>query len=406
MNESLLEGLRVLDFSRVLAGPLCAQYLADLGADVLKVESVDHGDDMRGWPPFMQSVDGTRSTATSYLAWNRNKRDIALDLKAPESKEIVAQLIRRADVVITSFGPGASARLGLDADSVRAIDPRIIHCSISGYGSVGPMRKGKGYDMILQAFCGMMSVTGEEGGGPVRTPFSPIDQGTGMHALSGILAALHARHRTGKGASIEVSLFDTGAAFLATMLQNYWERGTETERQGVGHESLCPYEAFETADRPIILGVANDKMWRSFCAMSGLEALAEDPKFATSGKRVSNRHECVAIVQAALAKEKRDHWIERLEAAGIPCSPLHKLGELSEHPHTRASGMLFDYAHPAFGQVNAIALPIRIDGERARVRRHAPERGEHTAEVLGELGYGPDEIGVLLKKGVARTSED
>lgn len=405
MNEGLLKGITVLDFSRVLAGPLCTQYLGDFGADVVKVESLNHGDDMRVWPPFRRTTDGKHPTGSPFLAWNRNKRDIALDLKNPASRPIVEKLMRRADIVIESFGPGAAERLGLDAASVHAIDPRIIHCSISGFGTQGSMRKGKGYDMILQAFCGMMSLTGEDDGGPVRTPFSPIDQGTGMHALSGILAALHARSRTGKGASLEVSLFDTGTAFLAHMLQNYWERGTEPERHGVGHESLCPYEAFDTADRPLIMGVANDRMWQSFCALAGLGQYAKDPRFATNGDRVQNRKECVALVRSALKADTRDRWLERLDQASIPCSPLHTLGELSAHPHARESGMIFDYVHPAFGPMSAVAQPVRVNGERAPVRQHPPLRGEHTQQVLQDIGLSADEISALIANGIACTQD-
>lgn len=397
-----LQGIRVLDFSRVLAGPLCTQYLGDMGADVIKVESVNHGDDMRVWPPFRRSEDGRHSAGSPFLAWNRNKRAIALDLKSPRSKEVVQRLLRQADVVIESFGPGAAERLGLDAATVRALEPRIVHCSISGYGSVGPMREGKGYDIILQAFCGFMSITGEPEGGPVRTVFSPIDQGTGMHALTGILAALNARHGTGEGAAIEVSLFDTGTAYLAHMLQNYWERGSEPERHGVGHESLCPYEAFATQDKPLVLGVANDGMWRAFCRLAGLEAFADDPRFATNAARVQNRGECVALVGAAMGRWGREHWIRLLDEAGIPCSPLHTLGELSEHPHTRAAGMVFDYRHPVFGDMQAVAQPLRFNGERAALRHPPPLRGEHTREVLQEAGLGADAIDSLIDSGVAR----
>lgn len=401
----MLEGIRVLDFSRVLAGPLCTQYLGDYGADVIKVESLQHGDDMRVWPPYRSTPEGRHPTGTPFLAWNRNKRGIALDLKAPASRAIVEKLVRSADIVIESFGPGAAARLGIDADGVHAIDPRIIHCSISGFGSQGPMREGKGYDIILQAFCAMMSITGEREGGPVRTVYSPIDQGTGMHALSAILAALHARHRTGKGAALEVSLFDTATAFLSHMLQNFWERGTEPERFGVGHESLCPYEDFDTADHPLIVGVANDRMWKSFCRLAGIEQHANDPRFDTNGNRVRHRKECVAIVQQAMRADTRERWIERLTAADIPCSPMHTLAELSAHPHARASGMVFDYTHPAFGAMSGVAQPVRVDGERAPLRRHPPLRGEHTTQVLQELGFADAEIDALLAGGIVRTPE-
>jgi crotonobetainyl-CoA:carnitine CoA-transferase CaiB-like acyl-CoA transferase len=404
MSELMLKGVRVLDFSRVLAGPLCTQYLGDYGAEVVKVESLNHGDDMRVWPPYRKSDDGKHPTGTPFLAWNRNKRGIALDLKSPASRPIVEKLIRNADVVIESFGPGAGARLGIDAASVHAINPRIVHCSISGFGTQGSMRKGKGYDIILQAFCGIMSQTGESDGGPVRTVFSPIDQGTGMHALSGILAGLFARERTGKGTAIEVSLFDTGTAYLSHILQNFWERGTEPERFGVGHESLCPYEDFQTSDKPLILGVANDRMWKSFCKLAGIEQYADDPRFLTNGDRVRNRKECVAIVQDAMRSDTRDRWLERLTSADIPCSPMHTLEELTAHPHTRESGMVFDYQHPTFGPMSAVAQPVRVNGQRASMRRAPPLRGQHTTEVLSELGLSDEEIAALIADGVACTA--
>ena len=404
MTHPLLHGVRVLDMSRVLAGPMCAQYLGDLGADVIKVESVDHGDDMRVWPPLLHSADGRQSAGAPYLAWNRNKRGIALNLKSPGARDVVRLLVQQADVVIESFGPGVAARLGVDARAVHAIAPRVVHCSISGFGTVGPMKDGKGYDIILQAFAGMMSITGEAGGGPVRAPFSPIDQATGMHALTGILAALHARAQTGAGAAIEVSLFDTATALLGHMLQNYWERGTEPARHGVGHESLCPYEAFDTADLPIVLGVANDSMWRAFCQLSGLEAFAADDRFATNVARVKNRSDCIALVRAAMGRYTRAEWISRLDAAGIPCAPLNNLGELSSHPHTADSGMVFEYRHPAFGTLKSVSQPIRINGVRAALHRHPPLRGEHTREVLKELGFNDDSIDQLFAAGIARAA--
>ena len=397
-----LDGIKVVDFSRVLAGPLCTQYLGDMGADVIKVESVDHGDDMRVWPPFKRSIDGRATAGTPYLAVNRNKRGIAVDLKSSEGREIALRLASQADIVIESFGPGAAARLGLDAATVRASNTRVIHCSISGYGTQGPMRDGKGYDIILQAFSGMISITGESEGGPVRIPFSPIDQGTGMHALAGILAALHGRDVTGQGTAIEVSLFDTATGFLAHMLQNYWERGTEPEKHGVGHESLCPYEAFDTADRPLILGVANDLMWRAFCRLTGLDTFAQDPRFLTNGERVRNRRDCVALVRAVMGRHPREKWIADLDAVGIPSAPLHTLGELSGHPHARESGMVFDYLHPAFGPMSGVAQPVRFDGKRAALRRHPPLRGEHTAQVLHELGLNAAAIDELEARGIVR----
>ncbi len=387
-----LQGLRVLDLSKVLAGPLCCQYLGDMGADVIKVES-PQGDETRGWPPFREA-EGARVGAI-FLSANRNKRSITVDLTTPAGRAVVQRLAGQVDVVVSSFGPGVAARLEVDAERLRSANPRLICCDISGYGSVGPMREGKGYDVILQAFCGMLSITGEPGGPPVRSPFSPVDQGTGLHALVGILAALHARERTGQGCTVEASLFDTATGFLGYFLQNFWERGTEPERPGSGHESLCPYQVFETADRPLILGVANDSLWHRFCTLAGLEDVRDDPRFATNAARVQNRDETVALVASAMRGHGRGHWLQQLDEAGIPCAPLHSLGELSRHPHAAASGMIVDTVHPHLGPLQTVAQPLRFDGQRGAMRRPAPMAGEHTAEVLRELGLADEEIAAL-----------
>lgn len=397
MSAIPLHGLRVLDLSKVLAGPLCAQYLGDMGAEVVKVEAVKEGDETRSWPPF-RSAEGSR-TGAIFLSTNRNKRSLAVDLAHERGREVVHRLAQWADVAITSFGPGVAARLGVDAPTLRALNPRLVCCDISGYGSVGPMREGKGYDVILQAFAGLLSITGEPGGAPVRSPFSPVDQGTGLHALIGILAALHERERTGVGATVEASLFDTATGFLGYFLQNFWERGTEPERPGSGHESLCPYQVFDTADRPLILGVANDALWRRFCAIAGLDAVRDDPRYATNAVRVQHREATVALVAEALRRRPRAQWLMALDEAGIPCSPLHTLGELSAHPHTAASGMVFEHEHPTLGTLRTVAQPLRFDGERTALHRPAPMHGEHTAQVLQELGYAPHEIAGLAAQG-------
>lgn len=399
---SPLVDLKILDLTRVLAGPVAAQYFGDMGADVIKIEPIDHGDDMRIWPPFRQSLDGSETTGTPYFGVNRNKRSVALDLKAEAGRDVLWTLVKRVDVVMESFAPGVAARLGIDAITARKLNPRVIHCSISGFGSVGPMRGAKGYDLIAQAFAGMLAMTGEQGGPPIRTPYSPVDQVTGLHAMVGILAALHARESSGVGAAIEVSLFDSAAGLLGHMLQNYWERGTEPQRYGVGHESLCPYEAFDTADKPLILGVANDTMWRVFCKLVGLEAVLDDPRFRTNGERVRNRTETVALVRPVLLSKPRQAWLDLLEGAGIPCSPLHTLGELAAHPHARESGMMFDYEHPHFGAMRAVAQPVRYDGERATLRRPPPGLGEHSTEVLKEIGLDSARIAQLAADGVIR----
>ena len=398
MSATPLNGLKVLDLSKVLAGPLCAQYLGDMGAEVVKVEAAQAGDETRHWPPFHHDAEGGR-TGTVFLSANRNKRSIALDLRSVGGRTAVLRLAAWADVVIDSFGPGVAKKLGIDAATLRLQNPRLVCCTISGYGSVGPMRNGKGYDVILQAFCGMLAITGERGGQPVRSPFSPVDQATGLHALIGILALLNERERSGVGGTVEAALFDTATAFLGYFLQGYWERGTEPERPGSGHESLCPYEAFETADQPLVLGVANDTLWRSFCAVAGLQSMVDDPRFRTNSDRVAHREQTVAIVRRALSTQGRDAWLTALNAAGIPCSPLQTLGELSRHPHTAASEMIREHTDAHYGALRSVSQPLRFDGQRTAVRSLPPALGADGRTVLRAAGYSDDQIDQLAQSG-------
>lgn len=393
-----LTGLKVVDFSKVLAGPLCAQYLGDLGAEVIKVEPCQGGDDTRQWPPF-RGTDGT-----VFLSANRNKRSLALDLKQPEGQAIVGRLLREADVVVESFGPGVQQRLGIDYDTVRAYNPRLIYCSISGFGPIGPLRDGKGYDVILQAYSGMMSITGEPDGAPARSPFSPVDQATGFHAVSGILAALLNRERSGEGARIEVSLFETAIAFLAYFFQGYWEKGTQPQKAGSGHESLCPYQAFQAADKPVLLGVANDALWRKFCTLAGLEAVVDDPRFRTNADRVRHRAATVGMVQAVLITRARDEWLHLLAEAGIPAAPINDFADVMAHPHTQATGILMELQHPVYGALKSVALPILFDRRHNAPSGPPPVLGEHTEAVLRELGYSPDEITRLCAAGTVRAA--
>lgn len=384
---SPLAGIRVLDFSKILAGPLCTQYLADLGADVTKVEPPG-GDDTRAWPPFDDGV------GTIFLAVNRNKRAIAVDLRKPEGLALCHRLARDADVVVESFGPGVADRLGIGFEALGAINPRLVYASISGYGTQGPMKGEKGYDLIAQAFTGMLALTGQPGGEAARSPFSPVDQATGYHAVIGIMGALMHRDRTGAGIKIEASLFDSAVGFLGYFLQSYWQRGVEPERPGSGHESLCPYQAFETADKPIILGVANDSLWQAFCRLADQPALAEDPRFATGADRVANRETIVPLVAAILKGRTRAEWLAQLAAHGIPSSPVNSLGELSRHPHTEASGMIL---HD--DEFRAVATPLRAGGRRLDLRRRPPRIGEHSREILAEAGFDTAAAEQLISDG-------
>ncbi|MDO9713722.1 CaiB/BaiF CoA transferase family protein [Paracraurococcus lichenis] len=392
-----LKGIRVLDFSKVLAGPLCGQWLGDLGADVVKIEPPGSGDDTRGWPPFR--TGGEVRVGAVFLSANRNKRSLALDLKTEAGQAAARRMAAEADVVIESYATGVAERLGIGAERLCAANPRLIHCSIPGFGRSGPLAQGLGYDVILQAFSGIMAMTGERGGGPIRSPFSPIDQGTGMHAFSGILAALLERGRTGRGCRLEVSLFETAAALLGYSLQIYWEKGTLPEKSGSGHESLCPYQAFEASDGPVLIGIASDNLWRRFAAGIGRPKLAEDPRFRTNADRVRHFAETVALVQDIAATRTVAEWVEFCGRIGIPCASINTLAELLAHPHTAARGVVLDYEHPALGPLKTLAQPIQFDGRPRGVASPPPLLGEHSEEVLAAYGFGPEEIAALRVAG-------
>jgi crotonobetainyl-CoA:carnitine CoA-transferase CaiB-like acyl-CoA transferase len=393
-NFMPLRGIVVLDFSKILAGPLCTQYLGALGADVIKVEALGIGDDTRAWPPF---TDGDGAV---FLSVNSSKRSIAVDLKSARGQEICKRLAAKADIAIENFGPGVAARLGIDHASLARINPRLISCSISGFGTQGAMKNAKGYDVILQAFSGMLSITGAPDGPPARTPFSPVDQATGLHAVIGILGALLERSRTGKGMDVHASLFDSAVSFLGYVLQGFWQLRVDPKPAGSGHESLCPYQAFETCDKPLILGIANDALWAKFCHVVGLEDLVEDDRFKTAASRVLHREETVAIVQNVLSQRSRAQWLAVLDQAGIPCSPVHTISELANHPHTAASEMFMDCTRSTGESIPGLALPLRIDGQRLTGRSAPPKLGDSTEEVLESLGFDAEEIASLLAEGI------
>jgi formyl-CoA transferase len=390
-----LTGIRVLDLSKVLAGPLCAQYLGDLGAEIIKVETVGQGDETRGWPPFPAPGLGT-----VFLSANRNKRSIAVDMKTEKGREIVHALARSADVAIESFGTGVAERLGIDAATLRSLNDRLIHCSISGFGRSGPLKNSPGYDVILQAFCGIMSMTGDEDGGYIRSPISPIDQMTGVHAFSGILALLYAREKTGEGGAIQVSLFETALGLLGYNLQTYWERGIQPPKCGSSHESLCPYQAFEAADGPIMIGVANDNLWRKFCAVAGLSAVVDDPKFRTNADRVAHRKETVSHVQFAIAEHSVAYWNDTLAGVGVPCAPINSIAQLLDHPHTQTSGIIVEYEHQIAGRLKGVGHPVLIDGAERHAGLPPPMLGQHTDDVLGEIGLSSETISDLRRARV------
>ncbi len=390
-----LTGIRVLDLSKVLAGPMCAQYLGDLGADIIKVETVGQGDETRGWPPFPAPGFGT-----VFLSANRNKRSIAVDMKTEKGRDIVHALSRSADVAIESFGTGVAERLGIDAATLRALNDRLIHCSISGFGRSGPLKNSPGYDVILQAFCGIMSMTGDENGGYIRSPISPIDQMTGVHAFSGVMALLYAREKTGQGGTIQVSLFETALGLLGYNLQTYWERGVQPPKCGSSHESLCPYQAFEAADGPIMIGIANDNLWRKFCAVAALGTIVDDPKFRTNADRVAHRNETISHVQSAIAQHAVAYWNDALSGVGVPCAPINSIAQLLDHPHTQASGIIVEYEHQTAGRLKGVGHPVLIDGAERHAGLPPPMLGQHTDDVLSEMGLSSEAISELRRARV------
>ncbi|TDF64567.1 CaiB/BaiF CoA-transferase family protein [Cupriavidus sp. L7L] len=393
-----LKGIRVLDLSKVLAGPLCGQYLGELGADVIKVEPPGSGDDTRGWLP----QDAGQSAV--FLAVNHNKRSIALDLKTEAGQRVAQQLAANADVVLQGFGGGTAKKLGVDYATLSAVNPRLIYCEISGYGRDGPLGNEPGYDVMLQAFSGMISTMGEPGGKFARASFSPVDIGTGMHALSGILAALLERHTTGKGTYLEVALMETALGFMGYMAQNYWRSGKTPQRMGTAHPSMSPYQAFDAADGPLMLGVGNDAQWKRFCSVAGLEDWVDHPDFATNAARVRNFSRTVELVQSRLSTQPFAYWLETLQKIGVPCSPIQTLDQALAHPQVQARQLIVETEHPVLGKVTNIGLPVRFRREARHASRPAPLLGEHTDEILREAGFTPEQVDGMRRAGTVASS--
>ncbi|MBC7138192.1 MAG: CoA transferase [Defluviimonas sp.] len=392
-----LKGVTVLDISKVLAGPICAQYLGDLGAEVIKIEPVGVGDDTRSWPPFVAGESAV------FLSVNKNKRSLALDLKRPEGLAVLHRMVAQSDVVIESFRTGVAERLGIDYESLRRLRPGLIHASISGFGRSGPLADSPGYDVMVQAFSGIMSITGDKGGSPVRIPISPLDQTTGIHTALGIVAALRRRDQTGEGAAIQTSLYETALGFLGYIAQIYWATGKAPEPVGSGHESLCPYQAFAAADGHILIAVGSDKVWRAFAPAVGLGAVRDDPRFATNQARVAHFAETVAMVAEVIARRSVAEWCDILGKAGVPHSPINTVPASLEQPQAHERGMVTRVHHPAAGEVPAIAIPILFAGCDRSPRSAAPMLGEHSTGILRRFDLGEDEISALIAQGVVGT---
>ncbi|HET9490255.1 MAG TPA: CaiB/BaiF CoA-transferase family protein [Methylomirabilota bacterium] len=390
-----LTGVRVLDLSRVLAGPFCAMLLADLGADVVKVEDTASGDESRTWPPHKEGE------SAAYLVINRNKRDMTLDLKTPEGVEVLKRLVGRADVLIENFRTGAMESFGVGYDTLAALNPRLVYCSISAFGRTGPRAEGAGYEALMQAFSGIMSITGEPDGSPVRCGVSFLDLTTGIFCAYGIVNALLHRERTGLGQRVDGSLLATAVNLLNYHAEGYLLTGAVPRPLGSSHPSLSPYRNFRCRDGQwIFIAGANDRFWQRLALALGLESMATDPRFATNIERVKHRRELESALEEAIARQDREPLLKLLETAGVPATPVNTVDQVMDDPQTAAAGLIARVAHPKLGDIPVVSTPLTFSGMRVGVRSPAPLQGEHTDQVLGEHGYSKDEIAALRAKKV------
>ena len=391
-----LAGIRVLDLTRILAGPLCTMMLGDMGADVIKVEPPGAGDDTRSWgPPF------AAGESAYYLGVNRNKRSITLNMAVKSGQEVLAGLIRKSDVLVENFKVGTLEKWGFDNEWLKANAPRVVRCSITGYGSVGPKAGLPGYDFILQAESGLMSITGEPDGTPMKYGVAIVDVCTGMLACNSVLAALNARHSTGRGQHVEVSLFDSGLAMLANVAANHLVSGKNAGRFGNGHPNIVPYTAYPTRDDMIAVAVGNDGQFAKFSSVLGHAEWASDPRFTKNPDRIGNRDALDALIKTELKRQGAETWIEQLMAAGIPCGRINNVAQALAAPHAIAREMVTTVEHPTAGPVKMLGIPFRFSDTPSSIRRAPPLLGQHTEAVLREeLGLSDTRIAELRAEKV------
>jgi len=412
-KPAALPHLKVLDLSRVLAGPWCTQILADLGADVVKIERPVSGDDTRHWgPPFLKDAQGHDTEhAAYYTCANRNKRSITVDIAKPEGQALIRRLAEQSDVLVENFKVGGLAHYGLDYASLRQVNPKLIYCSVTGFGQDGPYAERAGYDLMVQAMSGMMSITGRPddvpGGGPQRVGVALTDIFTGVYAATAILAALEVRHRTGEGQHIDMSLLDVGMAILANQAGGFLNTGKVPQRQGNSHPSLVPYQDMPTKDGAMLLAIGNDGQFARFCEVAGQPALAQDARYATNPQRVAHREELVPQLMAITRTRTTAEWIAALEHHAVPCGPINDIGQAFADAQVRSRGLAIEQPRSAKAlaaegvpAIRSVASPLRLSATPPVLHRAPPTLGEHTDEVLAELGLDAARIAALRSAGV------
>ena len=402
-----LAGVRVLDLSRVLAGPWASQTLGDLGAEVIKVERPGAGDDTRAWgPPYLKDRAGEPTAdAAYYLCTNRNKKSIAVDLAAPAGQALVRELAMQSDVLIENFKVGSLSQYGLDYAQLSAINPRLIYCSITGFGQTGPYAQRAGYDFLIQGMGGLMSITGqpdgEPGAGPMKVGVALTDILTGLYASTSILAALQARHHTGRGQHIDLALLDVGVACLANQSMNYLHSGQAPRRMGNAHPNTVPYQDFPTADGHMILAIGNDGQFARFCAAAGQPDLARDARYATNTARLAHRGELIAQLREITRKRSTNDWVALLESVAVPCGPINTIADVFADPQVQARGLQMQMDHPAAGPIPLVASPIRLSDTPVHYHQAPPTLGQHTREVMKAcLNMSEDTMNTLFEQGV------
>jgi formyl-CoA transferase/CoA:oxalate CoA-transferase len=394
LNDPPLKGLRVIDLSRVLAGPFCTMTLSDLGAEIIKVEIPRRGDDTRAYPPFINGV------SSYFMSVNRGKKSITLDLKTQEAKEVIYKLAAQSDIFLENFRPGVTTRLDVDYETLRAINPRLIYCSISSFGQTGPYAMWPGYDLIIQGMGGLMGITGEQGRPPVRVGMAVTDINAGMYAVIAILSALRVRNQTGLGQYLDVSMLDASVSWMTYVAGNYFATGKAPARMGTAHPSIVPYQGFEAGDHKFILVAGgNDRLFSLLCKVMSQDQLLEDPRYNTNNARVKNRDSLIDHLQAVFMTKPRDVWLKSFREVGFPSAPIYTIDEIFQDQQVLHRNMLEEIKHPQAGKTKQIGTPLKFSESISKQTTPPPLLGQHTVEILKSLGYTKEQINLLREKG-------